>query len=74
MAYSLITRILHASPDDEEGIVASPDGEDVTQDTNAFVVSFVMIIPLAGVMYYFREAWEQRERLEKLDRERCRAA
>ena len=73
MAYSLTTRILSSSSPKEEGIAASPDGDDVVEDTNVFVVSFVMIIPLLGVIYYFKEAWDQRERLEKLDRARCRA-
>ena len=74
MAYSLITRILKASSDKGESIAASPDGQDVEEEANTFVVSFVVIIPLFGVIYYFKEAWKQRERLEKLDRERCEAA
>ena len=41
--------------------------EEETQ-ASTFVVSFVFIIPVLGIMYYFQEAWAQRERLELLDR------
>ncbi|KAL3911766.1 MAG: hypothetical protein SGILL_007154, partial [Bacillariaceae sp.] len=58
------------SGDDDKSVASSLDGEDMSDDkTSMFVVSCVMVIPLVAVIYYFKQAWDQRERLEKLDRE-----
>ena len=76
MAYSMILKIL--SPDDDSTIGetdgnSSPSTEggnyEEEADSSMFMVSCVMLIPLLGVIYYFKEAWDQRERLEALDRE-----
>jgi hypothetical protein len=69
MAYSLIARILEAESDNEGNVATSSDRGAASDDASTFVVPCVMIIPLVGVVYYFREAWHQRERLEKLDRQ-----
>jgi len=70
MAYSLIARILSPEDDVGEDSTAGRDGNAAEDaDSSLFVVSCVMVIPVLGVVYYFKEAWEQRDRLERLDKE-----
>jgi hypothetical protein len=76
MAYSMIAKLLSPSDDNTSGESASnsspPVGEenvDEDADSSMIMVSCVMLIPLFGVIFYFKEAWDQRERLEELDKE-----
>lgn len=69
MAYSQIAALL--SP--EEGTTEAPKSDDESEvevQTSACMVSMVMLIPLIGMLFYYRSAWAQRDRLEALDRER----
>jgi hypothetical protein len=72
----MIVKILSPDDDATSGETAgssSPSTGDENYekeaDSSMFMVSCVMLIPLLGVIYYFKEAWDQRERLEALDRE-----
>jgi PrsW family intramembrane metalloprotease len=71
MAYSLIAKIL-SEPDSDGGTTPSttrtgnlPEQESIS---STVVVSCVMIIPLMAVYFYFKNAWDQRDRLEELDK------
>ena len=70
MAYSQIVSIL--SPDGEN--TEPPDESDAETEkelqTSGIMVSVVTLIPLLGMLFYFKMAWAQRDRLEELDRER----
>lgn len=80
MAYSQISIILHPDDDDDDttnstntGMAPRSDNGEETEEelqSSAFMVSMVMLIPLIGILCYFKMAWAQRERLEVLDRQR----
>mmetsp|Transcript_5887 Transcript_5887/g.14473 ORF Transcript_5887/g.14473 Transcript_5887/m.14473 type:complete len:309 (-) Transcript_5887:411-1337(-) len=81
MAFSLVSQVLASkSPHgikagksilvDSMVSVASiteADGGDDDDQSSTYVISFVLIIPVIGMVYYFQEAWDQRDRLEDLD-------
>ena len=48
-------------------ITEADDDDDDDDQSSTYVISFVLIIPVIGMVYYFQEAWEQRDRLEVLD-------
>jgi hypothetical protein len=73
MAYSQIVEILSPEEEKTEPPQSGAGTEEALQ-ASAFMVSMVMLIPLIGMLYYFRTAWAQRERLEALDREGVLAA
>lgn len=64
MAYSLITQLLSTNSDDDSTMAPSSFQSD---GSKFLVVSCVMIAPIWAVVFYFKEAWEQRDRLEALD-------
>jgi hypothetical protein len=74
MSYSLVSQIISPEgEEDSETTQRSPGGGEgemaEEMDSSMLMVSCVMLIPLIGVLYYFKEAWNQRERLEALDKE-----
>jgi hypothetical protein len=78
MAYSLIARILSPPESDGSGnTTTTTTTTTTTGDTSEeeeeslsslVVVSCVMIIPVMAVIFYFKNAWDQRDRLEALER------
>lgn len=79
MAYSQISNILHPDNDGDTttdtttgNVPRSDTGQETEEElqSSAFMVSMVMLIPLIGMLCYFKMAWAQRERLEVLDRRR----
>jgi hypothetical protein len=68
MAYSLIARILSEPKSNDETPTSIKTGKIPEEpDSSIFVVSCVMIIPLMAVIFYFKNAWDQRDRLEALE-------
>lgn len=75
MAFSLVSQAItdHKGKEKDSSAIVGAESslekgaEDDTQ-VSPFVASFVFVIPVIGIMYYFQEAWAQRERLELLDR------
>jgi RsiW-degrading membrane proteinase PrsW (M82 family) len=79
MAFAVVTQVLEAKNEDDDAGEDSPAGEeeDGTEDepvdpiedlkSSAVLLSVVLLIPLLGLIYYFKEAWAQRKRLEELD-------
>jgi hypothetical protein len=68
MAYSLIAKILSA-PESDGGTSPTRTGNMPEEPVSSlFVVYCVMIIPLVAVIYYFKTAWDQRDRLEALEK------
>jgi hypothetical protein len=69
MAYSLIVQILSPAENNAPSDYATgvESNENYLQSSSFIVASCVMIIPLFGVVFFFKEAWDQRDRLELLD-------
>ena len=78
MAFSLVSQVLKSKSSygstagksilfHSVAPIASITEADDDDQSSTYVISFVLIIPVIGMVYYFQEAWEQRDRLELLD-------
>lgn len=73
MAYANITQILdrrnHSFASNHPPEIEPGGGESVDTDEGEPFLVYVMIVPFVAMMYFLNESFNQRERLEQLDKE-----
>jgi RsiW-degrading membrane proteinase PrsW (M82 family) len=75
MSYTVVTQVLEkqnsSAADDEAAERGAEDDDSVDPiedlESSIVILCVVFSIPLLGLVYYFKEAWEQRKRLKELD-------